>query len=212
MLDLLIALILVLANSIYIAATHHPGDPRDRYGFWAVLVREVLGRLSLLRHSDSPGTLHFPFWAQPLPVYTVPGEVQRRPVPPLPGGLVGVAVGVLLALGGLALFAFTLASCAALPQLIDHRLRDLHAVAEQASAAHAHTCAPWPQRPAICAEYLDCLHHADDASLACARVQQQLADAGTADAGTCDVQYQAAMTACAVAGFRPAAPGGPDAR
>lgn len=65
---LLYALVVLLANSILIALTRHPGDdPR----FWARFLR-ALGRLSLLRHGreggDSPGTLHWPPGsAQPMP-------------------------------------------------------------------------------------------------------------------------------------------------
>ena len=56
-----LSLLVLVLHSLAVALLPHPGDAP---GVWGVLGR-LAGRLSLLRFADAPGTLHFPFTAQP---------------------------------------------------------------------------------------------------------------------------------------------------
>lgn len=69
--DVLLTLLALLAPSIAVAIAPHPSQVTSPS--LAALLR-VLGRLSLLRHGPSPGTLHLPGAAQPAP----------RTSPPIP--------------------------------------------------------------------------------------------------------------------------------
>lgn len=82
------AVLLLVLNSVLVALRNHPGGAPG-----AQLVR-LLGRLSLLRFRDSPGTLHVPGAAQPAPGALVP---LRPPVPPpLPRVIVGLLISMLI--------------------------------------------------------------------------------------------------------------------
>lgn len=71
LLDLLLTLVTLLAPSVATALSPHPSQVTSPA--LAALLR-ILGRLSLLRHGPSPGTLHLPGLAQPSP----------RASPPIP--------------------------------------------------------------------------------------------------------------------------------
>lgn len=77
------AVVLFIANSLVVAVSRHP---EWHTGFWAQLLR-VLGRLSVLRHTDSPSTLHFPGFRQPAPELVLGAPLRKRwatpPAPPL---------------------------------------------------------------------------------------------------------------------------------
>lgn len=68
LLDLLVTALLVLVPSIATAITPHPSQVASPA--LAMFLR-ILGRLSLLRHGSSPGTLHLPLSAQPSPRETM---------------------------------------------------------------------------------------------------------------------------------------------
>ena len=81
-----LSLLVLVLHSLAVALLPHPGDAP---GVWGVLGR-LAGRLSLLRFADAPGTLHFPFTAQPPvgggPLFIVTawderGELAARPAP-----------------------------------------------------------------------------------------------------------------------------------
>lgn len=82
------AVLLLVLNSVLVALRNHPGvAPR------AQLVR-LLGRLSLLRFRDSPGTLHVPGAAQPAPGAII--ALRPQAPPPLPRVIVGVLISALV--------------------------------------------------------------------------------------------------------------------
>ena len=81
------AVLLLVLNSVLVALRNHPGAAPG-----SPLVR-LLGRLSLLRFRDSPGTLHVPGAAQPAPG----ALVTPRPMPPpLPRVVVGVLISMMI--------------------------------------------------------------------------------------------------------------------
>lgn len=135
--DLLLLAILPLLPSIFVAVAPHPTEVQ-RGAFRALLL--VLGRLSLLRHGDSPGTLHLPLTAQPAPVPELAGELQR--LPPDGQGQRGVEVqrgggvpmgppgGLGLVLPVLALAALLLPACQSFAQLAELARRTYDAASD----------------------------------------------------------------------------------
>lgn len=151
--DLLLLALLPLLPSIFVAVAPHPTEVQ-RGAFRALLL--VLGRLSLLRHGDSPGTLHLPLTAQPAPVPELAGELQRLP----PDGQRGVEVqrgggvpmgppgGLGLVLPVLALAALLLPACQSFAQLAEIARRTYDAASDAEERApddetkrSARTCA-----------------------------------------------------------------------
>lgn len=62
-LQLLAMLVTLAGPSLVVAVSSHPTEAAGR---WAWVLR-LLGRLSVLRYDDGPGTLHYPGTTQPLP-------------------------------------------------------------------------------------------------------------------------------------------------
>lgn len=90
----------LLVASLVAALTRHPQEARSLLA----LALRLVGRLSLLRHSDAPGRLHLPGTAQPPPASALADDAERLARArreTRPGGL---PLQVLLALcaGGLA--------------------------------------------------------------------------------------------------------------
>jgi len=151
--DLALLMLLPFLPSIFTAVAPHPTEVQ-RGAFRALLL--VLGRLSVLRHGDSPGTLHWPFTAQPAPVPELAGELQRLP----PDGPRGVEVqrgagvpmgppgGLGLVLPVLALAALLLPACQSFAQLAELARRTYDAASDAEERApddetkrSARTCA-----------------------------------------------------------------------
>lgn len=84
-----VALLLVVFNSVLVALRRFPGNAPGGQ------VARLLGRLSVLRFTDSPGTLHVPGTAQPQPGARAPARPPG--VTPTPGSS-GAAVALCLLL------------------------------------------------------------------------------------------------------------------
>jgi hypothetical protein len=84
LLKVLGTLLVILANSLVVAVTEHP---QDAPGLWGAFLR-ALGRASVLRHRDAPGTLHLPGRAQPAPDIWIPKGTRGK----ASGGLVALLV------------------------------------------------------------------------------------------------------------------------
>lgn len=140
LLDLALLMLLPFLPSIFVALAPHPTEVQ-RGAFRALLV--VLGRLSVLRHGDSPGTLHLPLTAQPAPRCEVPGELQPLPERGVPLGPPG-GLGLVLPLLALAV----LPACQSFAQLAELARRTYDAASDAEERApddetrrSARTCA-----------------------------------------------------------------------
>ena len=63
----------LLVASLVAALTRHPQEARSLLA----LALRLVGRLSLLRHSDAPGRLHLPGTAQPPPASALADDAER---------------------------------------------------------------------------------------------------------------------------------------
>lgn len=78
LIDAAFALALLLLPSIFVALLPHPSE--EQKGIYRTLLL-ALGRISMLRHGASPGTLHVPLTAQPAPS-VAPAETRAAPAEP----------------------------------------------------------------------------------------------------------------------------------